>query len=243
MTKRLSSAERVGFSRSISDHIAPRTSPERPAVRQAKRTANAPVPVDFSRAPNVDDFGRAEKMKKEHRVPLSAPARQILAKAHMTSQGKAALLFPGGRAGRPLSDVALSKALHLAVGIKAVTVHRPAVDLLRLGVGEHRLPRDVAEMALAHAIANKVEAVYRCGDLLEKRTEMMEAWGQWCAAAQSFVAVTGSVGRTNVHLPAHHVSESRKVRRHAYDNSPSALKAWVSGLDCREPSQPNYLHR
>ena len=32
-------------------------------------------------------------------------------------------------------------------------------------------PRDVAEMALAHAIGNAVEAAYRRGDLFEKRTD------------------------------------------------------------------------
>lgn len=37
-------------------------------------------------------------------------------------------------------------------------------------------PRDVAEMALAHAISNKVEAAYRRGDLLHKRTLLMNDW-------------------------------------------------------------------
>ena len=37
-------------------------------------------------------------------------------------------------------------------------------------------PRDVAEMALAHVIENKVEAAYRRGDLFEKRRKMMGAW-------------------------------------------------------------------
>ena len=36
-------------------------------------------------------------------------------------------------------------------------------------------PRDVAEMALAHVIENKVEAAYRRSELFEKRTKMMEA--------------------------------------------------------------------
>ncbi len=42
------------------------------------------------------------------------------------------------------------------------------------------LPREVAEMALAHSIENKVEAAYRRGDLLEKRREMMEQWASYC---------------------------------------------------------------
>ena len=40
-------------------------------------------------------------------------------------------------------------------------------------------PREVCEAALAHTVENKVEAAYRRGDLLEKRRELMEAWGRY----------------------------------------------------------------
>jgi len=40
-------------------------------------------------------------------------------------------------------------------------------------------PRDVAEMALAHAIGDKVEAAYRRADLFEKRRAMMDEWGRF----------------------------------------------------------------
>jgi integrase len=43
-------------------------------------------------------------------------------------------------------------------------------------------PREVAEMALAHAIGDKVEAAYRRGDLFEKRRQLVEAWGRFCTA-------------------------------------------------------------
>jgi len=39
--------------------------------------------------------------------------------------------------------------------------------------------RDVAEMALAHTIENKVEAAYRRGDLFEKRSVMMQDWANY----------------------------------------------------------------
>jgi integrase len=41
-------------------------------------------------------------------------------------------------------------------------------------------PREVAEMALAHAIGNAVEAAYRRGDLFEKRARMMAEWAKFC---------------------------------------------------------------
>ena len=44
-------------------------------------------------------------------------------------------------------------------------------------------PREVAEMALAHAIPSAVEAAYRRGDLFDKRRRLMEAWADFCATA------------------------------------------------------------
>jgi integrase len=41
-------------------------------------------------------------------------------------------------------------------------------------------PRDVAEAALAHVIADKTEAAYRRGDALEKRRRLMAEWARYC---------------------------------------------------------------
>ena len=43
---------------------------------------------------------------------------------------------------------------------------------------------EVAEMALAHTVKNRVEAAYRRGDLLEKRRDMMERWATFCEGNQ-----------------------------------------------------------
>ena len=45
-------------------------------------------------------------------------------------------------------------------------------------------PRDAAEMALAHAIGDKVEAAYRRGDLFAKRRQMMAEWATFCAKVE-----------------------------------------------------------
>jgi integrase len=45
-------------------------------------------------------------------------------------------------------------------------------------------PREVAEMALAHTIGDKVEAAYRRGDLFTKRTRMMQEWANFCNQIQ-----------------------------------------------------------
>ena len=52
-------------------------------------------------------------------------------------------------------------------------------------------PRDAAEMALAHAIGDKVEAAYRRGDLFEKRQRMMADWATFCGQVRQEGGVIG----------------------------------------------------
>jgi integrase len=127
----------------------------------------------------------AERMKanKEHRVPLSVPAIELL-QQQWPVKGKPpadGLVFPGQKRNRPLSDVGLLKAVHTALGAKDATVHGFRSTFRDWVAESTEYPGEVAEMALAHVIGSKVEAAYRRGDLLEKRREMMEAWGRWCA--------------------------------------------------------------
>ena len=65
--------------------------------------------------------------------------------------------------------------------------------------------REVAEMALAHSIENKVEAAYRRGDLFEKRRKLMEAWALYCDQPRTGAEVVQIRGR----------SEARSIRREA----------------------------
>ena len=125
----------------------------------------------------------AERMKaaREHRVPLSGAAMEIVLTLKPLGADKAALVFPGGRPKKPLSDVALSKALHLAAGTRGVTVHGLRSTFRDWVAEATEYPRDVAEMALAHAIGDKVEAAYRRGDLFGKRRALMEEWGRFSA--------------------------------------------------------------
>jgi integrase len=130
------------------------------------------------------------KAKKEHRVPLSEEALTTLRSVSLTGDttapsSGALLAFPGAKAGRPLSDVGLLKAVHTAMGKKDATVHGFRSTFRDWVAEATDYPGEVAEMALAHAIGSKVEAAYRRGDLFEKRREMMEAWGKWCCPSQA----------------------------------------------------------
>lgn len=117
----------------------------------------------------------AERMKahKEHRVPLSTAAIELL-KA-IPRQAESDLVFPS-RTNGLISDMTLITVLR-RMEVDAV-VHGFR-STFRDWVAERTIyPGDMAEMALAHAIGNKVEAAYRRGDQLEKRRRMME---EWCA--------------------------------------------------------------
>lgn len=124
----------------------------------------------------------AERMKagKEHKVPLSDQAVQIL--QTQSSLGLTGLVFPGAAAGRPMSNMAMLMMLR-RMGREDLTVHGFRSTFRDWIAERTAFPSEVAEMALAHAIASKVEAAYRRGNLFDKRRELMTAWGRYCASA------------------------------------------------------------
>lgn len=121
----------------------------------------------------------AERMKagKEHRVPLSARALEILAAVHEAKQGE--YVFPGAREKRPLSNMAFLMALR-RMGRQNLTAHGFRSTFRDWAAEMTAYPHEVAEMALAHAVGDKVEAAYRRGDLFEKRCRIMEDWAAYC---------------------------------------------------------------
>jgi integrase len=119
------------------------------------------------------------KAGKEHRVPLSAPALAILRQLAETRSGE--FVFPGGKGGKPLSNMALL-ALLKRMERSDLTVHGFRSAFRDWAAERTHYPREVAEMALAHAIGDKVEAAYRQGDLFEKRRRLMEEWARFCAS-------------------------------------------------------------
>jgi len=125
----------------------------------------------------------AERMKagKAHRVPLSSAAIAVL--DAMTAGEPGALVFPGARRGKPLSNMAF-KALYLRMGRPTLTTHGFR-STFRDWAGEATPhPRDVCEAALAHAVGDAVEQAYRRGDALEKRRALMNDWAGYCLGAE-----------------------------------------------------------
>lgn len=114
------------------------------------------------------------KAKKEHRVPLSRQALELL-----RTQPREPLVehvFPSNRKG-PLSDMAFT-ALMRRHGLGAVPHGFRSTFRDWAGETTHH-PRDAVELCLAHTIDTKTEAAYRRADMLEKRAVIMQEWAKY----------------------------------------------------------------
>jgi integrase len=122
----------------------------------------------------------AERMKGglAHRVPLSDAAIAIV--GSMKPSANARFVFPGTRAGKPLANSALADALK-RLARDDLTVHGFRSTFRDWSAEMTNYPREVAEMALAHVVENKVEGAYRRGDLFDKRRRLMDEWARYCA--------------------------------------------------------------
>ena len=118
----------------------------------------------------------AERMKagREHRVPLSARALDVLSEARSLGTGRSDLVFPG-RTGKPIAERAIVQVLE-RLGIDA-TAHGFRSSFRVWAAERTNIPREVCEAALAHAIKDKAEAAYQRSDLFDRRRELMERWG------------------------------------------------------------------
>lgn len=137
--------------------------------------------IDFSLSIWIIPADRM-KMGREHRVPLSTEAVEILQSIPQVDGSE--YIFPGVKAGKPLSNLSMVMLMRRmgygCNGDKGDSVPHGFRSTFRDWAGEvSNFPGDVAEMALAHTIANKVEAAYRRGDLLAKRAIMMQEWADY----------------------------------------------------------------
>lgn len=120
----------------------------------------------------------ADRMKaaKEHRVPLSPRAVAILESLHQLGSE---YLFPGAKGGK-LSGMAMGMLMR-RMKVDA-TVHGFRSGFRDWAAESTAYAHEVAEMALAHTIDNKVERAYRRGDLFDKRRPLMDDWAIFCAS-------------------------------------------------------------
>jgi integrase len=142
----------------------------------------------------------AERMKagKEHRVPLSDT-----------------FVFGGGKLGKPLSNMTMAAVLR-RMGYANVTVHGFRSTFRDWAAERTNFQNEVVEMALAHAVSNRVEAAYRRGDLFEKRRQLMAEWSNFCD--------TPTVARAMASFHRAVTSEPRSAMNRVNDGAPRSRR-------------------
>jgi integrase len=132
------------------------------------------------------------KRKREHRVPLSPQALALIER--LPRNGEHLFSVNGGK---PIVAMSLRKALHRHGG-EGVTVHGFRSAFRDWGGERTNAPRELLEVALAHALGNQTEAAYARGDLLEKRRRIMQQWATFLASpparADKVVTLAGRRG-------------------------------------------------
>jgi integrase len=126
------------------------------------------------------------KAGKEHRVPLSPRALAILKEMDAVRRvgdppaGPDEFVFPGGKTGKPLSNMAFLMLLR-RMGRDDLTAHGFRSTFRTWAAERTKFPREIAETALAHAVGDDTERAYQRGELLEKRRRLMDAWADFCS--------------------------------------------------------------
>ena len=115
------------------------------------------------------------KSGREHRVPLTDRAIEVLAEARTLGNGRGGLVFPSR--GRPIGNTAFVQALR-RLGIDA-TAHGFRASFRTWSQERTSTPREVCEAALAHTLKDKAEAAYARSDLFERRRELMDGWSRY----------------------------------------------------------------
>jgi integrase len=120
----------------------------------------------------------AERMKsgRPHRIPLSGRAVELLAALPRES----GFVFIGHRSGSNPNPHALRMLLR-RMGHNGLTVHGFRSSF-RTWAGERsNFPRELLEVALAHAVGDETEQAYMRADMLARRRQLMETWAEFCS--------------------------------------------------------------
>jgi len=118
------------------------------------------------------------KARREHRVPLTAPALEIL-RQMAVGRAPGELVFPGQRPGRSLSDMSLTAVLR-RMKRGDLTAHGFRSSFRDWCFESTNYPHELAEAALAHVIGGKTEQAYLRGDAFQRRRRLMRDWADHC---------------------------------------------------------------
>ncbi len=120
--------------------------------------------------------GERMKVGKIHQVPLGSRCMEILRQAKQVAP-YSPYIFSRGQ--NPLSNMAMLELLR-RMERDDITVHGFRSSFRDWVAEETNHPSDVAEMALAHTVKNKVIGAYKRGNLLDKRRRLINDWEEYC---------------------------------------------------------------
>jgi integrase len=121
------------------------------------------------------------KMKKLHVIPLTPPVIAILRRRWELRVGDTGFVF-STHGKKPLSDMTMTKVLR-DLDIAKITVHGFRSSFTDWAAERTRVPKEVVDRALAHKVADRVEAAYRRTDFFERRRRLMESWAKYVNGA------------------------------------------------------------
>jgi integrase len=123
------------------------------------------------------------KSRREHRVPLSAAALDVLRQLQEVQRGH--FLFPSHDASKHASKSLME---HVLKGLRRTETCHGMRSSFRDWAGEQTaFPREVIEVCLAHLVGNNTERAYARGDLLDRRRAVMEAWAAFLSHTEANV--------------------------------------------------------
>jgi integrase len=119
------------------------------------------------------------KMRQRHVVPLSPAAVAILRRRWPLRASDDGLVFStNGK--KPISDMTMTKVLR-DLGFPKTTVHGFRSSFTDWAAERTRYPKEIVDKALAHKVADRVEAAYRRTNFLERRRALMLSWARFIA--------------------------------------------------------------
>lgn len=125
------------------------------------------------------------KMAKEHRVPLSAPALDVLRECAAVRESQR--IFPGLH----WSPDPLGARIHQGVMLALLKALRPGATVhgfrstFSTWAAEGGWPYEIREASLAHAVGPDIERRYQRSVFFDQRRRLMDAWAAHCLGTGS----------------------------------------------------------
>jgi integrase len=139
------------------------------------------------------------KKKKEHRIPLSNQAVEVL-KTITRIEGSPYVFNGQSRTKKhaPLSNMAMLNYLQKTLNHPEFTVHGFRSSFRDWGGESGNYQREVMEQALAHQLKDQAEAAYQRGDYMEKRKVLMNDWADYCFGVGAEAPAEAEAQQTSV---------------------------------------------